>query len=269
MGIVASPILLWGVLLGGEPKVYRRRLILYVLCMYLVFLSHARAGIASALISSALLCLVVRKYKLLVEGTIVLVIALSIVGLFRPEAISSLTSSIVYKNKEGGLLVSRISPWQSAISNIQEHPWFGMGLGTTASGTDPDEGHGQFSSVGTVTTEHGSSYLAILAGVGVLGAIPFALLLFLLISRIVRTALLSRASGNAAHPALVLAIVMVAGILHATFEDWMFAPGNYLCVFFWSLAFLLNDFAPASKQYVFAWNSSYANGAVGHVASSS
>jgi hypothetical protein len=30
------------------------------------------------------------------------------------------------------------------------------------------------------------------------------------------------------------------------FEDWLFAPGYYLCVFFWSLAFVLVDVAPKS-----------------------
>jgi hypothetical protein len=33
-------------------------------------------------------------------------------------------------------------------------------------------------------------------------------------------------------------------MLHAIFEDWMFAPGYYLCVFFWCMAFVLVDLAP-------------------------
>ena len=49
---------------------------------------------------------------------------------------------------------------------------------------------------------------------------------------------------NPFHPAIPLAMVMVAGIVHAGFEDWMFAPGNYLCVFYWSLAFIFADVAP-------------------------
>jgi len=40
---------------------------------------------------------------------------------------------------------------------------------------------------------------------------------------------------------------MIAGILHAIFEDWMFAPGNYLCVFYWSLAFIFIDVAPQGR----------------------
>jgi hypothetical protein len=47
-------------------------------------------------------------------------------------------------------------------------------------------------------------------------------------------------------PAVPIALVMVAGLIHAGFEDWMFAVGYYLCVFFWSLAFVLIDVHPAN-----------------------
>ena len=52
-------------------------------------------------------------------------------------------------------------------------------------------------------------------------------------------------TGNPAHPAVPLAMVMVAGLVHAGLEDWLFAPGYYLCVFFWSMAFVLVDQAPS------------------------
>jgi hypothetical protein len=38
-----------------------------------------------------------------------------------------------------------------------------------------------------------------------------------------------------------LAGVLAAGLVHAAFEDWLFAPGYYLCVFFWALAFVMVD----------------------------
>ena len=269
MGVVGAPILCWGVLQGGKPWVYRRRLFLFAMSIYLVFLSHARAGIGAALISSALLCIVLRKYKLLMQGATLLVMVLAAVGLLRPTAISSLPTSVVYKNKTGSILASRISPWETTMDNIREHPWFGMGLGTTASDTDASEQHGTFASTETVTAEHGSSYLAILSGVGMIGIIPFALLLLLLVSRIVRTFMLVQGPTDAPLPALVLATVIVAGLLHAGFEDWMFAPGNYLCVFFWAVAFLFNDFAPASKQFGLSLNSWHSRGTIGHAASGS
>lgn len=250
---VGAPILLWGVLLGGKPSVYHRRLLLYVICIYLVFLSHARAGIGAALLSSAVLCVAARKYRLLVEGTTVLVIVLATTALFRPEAVTSLTSSVVYKDRTEGILASRMSPWQTAMDNIRDHPWFGMGMGTTVNGADADEEQGSFASSGTVTAEHGSSYFAILAGVGIVGAIPVAILLILLITKVVRALSLMRGSESVAHPSVVLAVLMIAGLVHATFEDWMFAPGNYLCVFFWSLAFIFNDLATPLPRLAFRW----------------
>jgi hypothetical protein len=68
MALVA-PILLWCVLLARERLVYHRKLVLYAICICLAFWSHARAGIAAALLSSALLCLAARKYKLLQQAT--------------------------------------------------------------------------------------------------------------------------------------------------------------------------------------------------------
>ena len=262
MGVVGAPILLWGVLLGGKPSVYHRRLFLYVICIYLVFLSHARAGIAAALLSSAVLCVAARRYKLLIEGTTVLVIVLAAMALYRPEAVSSVTSSVVYKDRTEGILASRISPWQTAMENIREHPWFGMGMGTTMNGAEVEEEQGTFSSSGSVTAEHGSSYLAVLVGVGIVGAIPAAILLVLIITMVGRTLLLMCGSESLARPAMVLAVVMIAGIFHATFEDWMFAPGNYLCVFFWCLAFLFNDLASPLPRRALNWRIGTTHGAI-------
>ena len=49
-------------------------------------------------------------------------------------------------------------------------------------------------------------------------------------------------------PAVPIAVVLTAGLVHAAFEDWMFAVGYYLCVFFWSLAFVLVDVMPVTRQ---------------------
>ena len=39
-------------------------------------------------------------------------------------------------------------------------------------------------------------------------------------------------------------MVVLAGLVHASFEDWLFAVGYYLCVYFWFFAFLLADLIP-------------------------
>jgi O-antigen ligase len=242
MGIAGAPILLWGALIASEPSVRHRRGVLFAVCMYLGFASHSRAGLAAAFCSCALLCLALRKYKMFIEGLIVLVIVLAGTAIVQPEFIAATTSSVLYKgSREQGILASRETPWHVAMNNISEHPWFGTGLGTTADGADPTVEQAKFSSSTSVTTENGSSYLSILAGVGVVGTIPFAMLLLLLFGRVVRTVKFMRNTGVAAHAAVPLAMVIVGGTVHAFLEDWMFAGGNYLCVFFWSVAFILVD----------------------------
>lgn len=44
-----------------------------------------------------------------------------------------------------------------------------------------------------------------------------------------------------------LAMVVLGALVHAFFEDWLFAVGSYLCVVFWMAAFVLVDLAPATS----------------------
>jgi hypothetical protein len=54
-----------------------------------------------------------------------------------------------------------------------------------------------------------------------------------------------RHTSNSYHPAIPIAMVLLAGMVHAIFEDWMVAVGYYLCVLFWIFAFWLVDLMPA------------------------
>ena len=253
-GMFGAPILLWGTFLQDTPFAQRRRFALYVVCMYLAFHSHARAGMAAALVSSGLLCVALRKYGAVVKGASAILILVSAGAILQPETMSntfaSLKTSVIYKGgTEGNLLASRESPWQRAINSIHNHFWFGTGLGTVQTNKDPRQ-IGIFASNANVTTENGSSYLSILSGVGVLGVLPFSFLLLLLLGMVFRTFHWLVKTGNPCHPAVPLALIMVAGLLHAGFEDWLFASGNYLCVWFWSLAFIFADIAPSSAPQV-------------------
>jgi hypothetical protein len=37
-------------------------------------------------------------------------------------------------------------------------------------------------------------------------------------------------------------------VIHAIFEDWMFAAGYYLTLFFWTSAFVIPDFLPRRRS---------------------
>jgi O-antigen ligase len=259
-GVVGAPLLLWGTFVAEKSLVRYRRLALFMICLYLILYSHARAGMAAAFVSCALLCLALRKYRLLAEGVSVILVLVATTAIFMPEAfsntVSSVTVSVLYKSKDPalGLLASREEPWQAALDSIHEHFWFGTGFGTTDTGQDASEHLSLFASNQDVTAENGSSYLTILTWVGMFGLAPFLLTVLALLSKVVRTLVWTWGTGNAAHPAIPLAMVTIAGLVHASFEDWLFAPGYYLCVFFWCVAFILVDVTPAVTLPQFAFS---------------
>jgi hypothetical protein len=48
------------------------------------------------------------------------------------------------------------------------------------------------------------------------------------------------------HYSIPLAMVVLSGLIHASFEDWLFAVGSYPCVYFWVFSFMLADLVPVS-----------------------
>ena len=107
--------------------------------------------------------------------------------------------------------------------------------------------------------EHGNSYLALLQYVGMLGIAPFLVLLamafrqiFLGLSRMWRT-------RDARSYTVPLVLVCIAGLVHAFFEDWLFAVGFYLNIFFWTSVFVLAELqrerAPEPVRVSRSWSS--------------
>ena len=254
MGVVAAPILLWGTLLKQEAFAHRRRVFFFVVAMYLTFSSQARAALLAVVISCGLLCLVLRKYRLLVQGLGIIAIVAAFTAIVKPDAfsntISSATSAVVYKGKDPseGIMSSRESPWQATVDAIRDHFWFGTGFGTSDNGDVDSRQRGKFASTSAISAEHGSGYLAIISWVGVLGVLPFLLLVGTVLWKVVQTVIWMFRTRDPSHAAVPLAMVVLAGLIHTGFEDWLFAPGYYLCVFFWSMAFMLVDQVPSLGQ---------------------
>ena len=263
MGVVAAPLLLWGIFTSERIPQRRRRTLAFMLCVFLLFFSQARAGMAAGIFSCFLLCLALRRYRVLIQGTVLAVFLAAFALIATPsepdqidmpsrQAGSSPLSVFLYKgNEEAGILGSRRSAWQQTTAVIQEHPWFGSGFGT---GLTKYEGGGmqvgKYSSSSMATREHGNSYLALMEWVGLLGVVPFLTLVVLLILNVGRVLARLRRTGNPHHFAVPVALVLTAGLVHAAFEDWLFAVGYYLCVFFWVFAFVLIDFLPATAAAV-------------------
>jgi O-antigen ligase len=77
--------------------------------------------------------------------------------------------------------------------------------------------------------------------VGLLGVFPFAAIMALTLSNVWKVCAWMKHTGDPRPYAIPLAMVVLSGFLHANFEDWMFAAGSYLAVFFWVCAFVLAD----------------------------
>jgi O-antigen ligase len=250
ISVFSAPVLLWATLIDDTPVIHHRRMVLFGVAAYLIWHSHSRAGLLAAFLTCSLLCLCLRKYRLFAHGIVVLLIFLTAAAIFDPDVfwatLRSTENTVLYKDKDAalGVLASRQTPWENAMHSIKQHFWFGSGFGTTDNGVDASAHLSKFSTIEGVTSENGSSYLSILSWVGVLGVLPFGLLLFSVLAKVVRTCLWMLNTASPFHVAIPLAMMTLAGLIHASLEDWLFAPGYYLCVFFWAMAFILTDYAP-------------------------
>jgi O-antigen ligase len=249
MSVGAFPILLWGWLNSDRPAVKFRRLVALLLCVYLVHFSISRAALVSVLLVTLIFCFCLHQYRLLVKVVALVLALVAVTGVFAPgtlnKSLTDMTEATLYKgNREGGVLASRRSPWERSIAAIKEHPLFGTGYGTSPTGEDPGLNFGRYTSSAETVGEHGSSYMTLAEWVGLLGGVPFVMLLVVTVLNVWRVCSRMRRTADPRNYAIPLAMVVLAGLIHANFEDWLFAVGYYVCVYFWVIAFLLADFVP-------------------------
>jgi O-antigen ligase len=251
MSVAVFPILLWGWFTGDEPGTKLRRLAALLLCTYLVHFSMERAGMIAVAVVTIVFCVCLQQYRLLVKVAALCLLLVAATGMFAPEtlnnSLASLSDAVLYKgHKDEGIMGSRRTAWQRSMSTIKEHPWFGTGYGTSPTGEDPGLNFGRFNSSAETARENGNSYTTIAEWVGLLGILPFVLLLAVTISNVWKVCAWMKRTGDPRHYSIPLAMVVLAGLVHANFEDWLFAVGYYLCVYFWVLTFLLADLVPAA-----------------------
>jgi len=253
MSIACFPILLWGWVNSDGPMMKARRLVALLLCAYLIRVSLARAGLVSATSVILVFSIGLRQYKMLGKIAASVMVLVALAGMLTPgtldHQLGELKDAFLYKgHKEEGVLGSRRTAWDKTVASIKEHPWFGTGYGTSPSGEDPGVDFATFTSVGgTIAStgdserEHGSSYMTIAEWVGLLGVFPFAAIIALTLSNVWKVCAWMRRTADPRPYAIPLAMVVLSGLVHANFEDWLFAVGSYLSLFFWVCAFLLAD----------------------------
>jgi O-antigen ligase len=262
VGVIATPILLWGAMTAENRWQRQRRYIALGLCGVLLYVSVCRAAIIADLLLFVMVTIALRRPRTLVRVIFAGALLFEVMAVASPTHMTGLMDSLsgkfIYKVQpnptQPGILGSRLSPWDDTVSAVKRHPWFGTGFGTSDLGEVPLslEQSSTYTLEGS-NREHGSSYLALAEYMGILGIVPFLALLLLVIGASIRVLRWMRHFESPSHYAVPFALVTIAGMIHAGFEDWLVAPGSYICVFFWLCAFLLIDLAPRSIRQVRAF----------------
>lgn len=254
MGIVVIPLLLWGFFVSETISRRRRLTAGLLLAILLLMSSFARAGIAAAALSCFLWCAASRQYRLLLKGVVAAGVLAVVAAIFvsqpsdmpKTDVSQPVAATFLYKgHREGGVLASRKGVWRQTWDAIKQNPWCGSGFGTSIVTDDKAAlAFAKHHIDSWVVREHGNSYLEIVEWVGLLGVLPFYALVVLAAVNLKRVFSWVRRTGDTQLPAVPVAMVVAAGLVHAAFEDWLFAVGYYLCVFFWTMVFILVDVVP-------------------------
>lgn len=253
LGTIIIPILLWGIVIGDRRVARNRRTLALCLAGFLLYTSQCRAGMLASAVAFILLCVTLHRKKLLFRGALAFVFLTTLVGVVQPNQfdtiISSFTTKLLYKEQEApdaGVFKSRQTPWQGTLDAIKSSPWLGQGFGTDA--TEGPSGRILFATPDSSVREHGNSYLALVNYLGLIGSLPFAILLCIVLGMIFHAFGWIWQTRNPDHYAVPLALICTAGLVHAFFEDWLFAVGSYLSVYFWVSSFILAEIQPRKPR---------------------
>jgi O-antigen ligase len=239
MGCLCWPVLLWRFMLPPSRQGFPRRFFVLLVCGALLVLSLSRASMIAASLTSIFLLVGARRYRALLLGVSLFAAILLNTFLVAPRRFQAASETLMYKKGgRGNVMDSRQKPWERSVATFREHPWLGLGFGAADNSTDQRL---TYATTGQLTRERGSSYLTMLETTGVLGTLPCALLILALICEIWKVFLWLRRAGRVNQPAVVAAAIILAGLVNASFEDWMLAVGYYMSVIFWVLALSLRD----------------------------
>lgn len=254
IGVITTPVLLWAALTARDRSERKHRYPALALCGLLLYVSVCRAAIMADFFVVIAFIIALRRPKLLLKAAFIGALLLEIMAVANPshmgELADAMTERFVFKQEgrtNGGIFGSRRAPWENTLAAVKQHPWLGTGFGTSDVGNQfASEGSAIYTVEGT-NREHGSSYLALIEYMGLLGVVPFLVLLLLVVRSIWHVLGWVRRTASPFHYSVPFALITMAGLIHAALEDWLFAPGSYLCVFFWVSAFLLADLAATTR----------------------
>ncbi len=209
-----------------------------------LYLTGSRSSLVGMIIGTFFVFALLRRYVSMLVGVVVLVFALMVFGLIgvAKESVSSSSSmretlqedfSTRIMRKEGRVqpddpFQGRRGPWAQALEQWRNYPWLGNGFGVT----DPY----------SIRPIDGSGYHGMLASVGVLGTIAFAIPPLILLGSVWRS-VRSRHWGNRPvlenDPREIMAFgsgPMVGLLVEGVGEPWMIGIGSMM-VFLYMLGF--------------------------------
>jgi O-antigen ligase len=198
----------------------------------LLYLTRSRASALAFLVAAATIQVIHTRSRMSHLAVMCGGLALCYAA-YNPSAVTSVYEDWLFKGKtKGGLLSSRVAQWEDSYDLFETHPWLGYGFGVTS----VEEGEWNLEHARSQKVERGSSVLAVLSQVGVVGGLPLYLGIVLVLIRGFHFAF----RVKDAYFTAILASCMGA-FANSFFEGWIVSPGNGLLWLFLSQIYLMDS----------------------------
>ena len=203
-----------------------------LIIVYLLYISRSRASLLAFAVSMVVSYVIEPRsqiFRIAAGGGVAMVLLF----MARPESSLTAIERFAYKGSaQHGILGSRMGLWLASTQDFMDNPFMGIGYGIT----DSREEHWQVEATTRgVKEERGSSPLAVLSQVGLLGCIPYLAAIFLVA---VRSIFFARRVQDPWLTAMTASVW--AGITNSFFEGWMTSVGSGLLWLLLTQCYLLD-----------------------------
>ena len=203
-----------------------------IFCFLTLLMSSSRAAIAGLL--AGILLFLYKYYQARFSKFLSAILILLLFVIASSPVWSDYTEGIQKKQRQANELkdmtASRSELWNSRLEEFNASPLFGIGFATLDI-TKP----GSTFQANTGSIEPGSSWLAILSMVGIVGFIPIFLIF------VGNLDFLLRDRRNPQTSALLLGLIIFF-VIHMIAEGYFFASGSFLCFYVWLLLGVIEVF---------------------------
>lgn len=251
VGTVAASLWLWDLVerRNWTDVAWWGRLLIFLAALGVIGATGSRssqAGFVAALVIAGMF--VRNRRRLLGIVTILVLPSVLLLAFWQADSVTLLRS----RWRNDTLLESREKPWSDSIAAWKKNPWIGYGFGVC----DMQENwQGTLSSVGIV--RDGTGYFGLLESVGVLGVLPFGILLILAGVRVCQVGLRRGVPAESWLPAMKAGTLFIALSVHHVGEPWLIGPGMVLNLLFWlSLGALIGCSRPLFVRRQDRWRRS-------------